>query len=304
MASALATLLALLERQSGLTISVDDYGGIFDSLDALRLPIDFHRHHSALCDRVKQTEAGLNTCVGNKSRAVSVLNRRRRQMCGMCRLGLTEIVEPILYHGRTVAALYYGPFVVTETLDASKDRLRLFAKATDQPLRSLTGAHAAVPRVEGSRVPQVRRDAAECKQVIEGFIAALNPPLLRNDGSNTFQDLATYPDLVRHAMRLVYENPTSAWSVKELSNRINCHPNHLGSTFGRVTGMKLTGFIHMVRVDRAKSLLRRDRRFSIADVALMCGYDQVSHFTRVFKAVAGVTPGQYVEHASQIDGPA
>ena len=44
------------------------------------------------------------------------------------------------------------------------------------------------------------------------------------------------------------------------------------------------------RVERAKELLR-DPRMTLADVAVACGFADQSHFTRVFNALAGASPG-------------
>ena len=45
------------------------------------------------------------------------------------------------------------------------------------------------------------------------------------------------------------------------------------------------------RVSRAKELLAGASPLS--EVALACGFYDQSHFTRIFKAWSGVTPGQY-----------
>jgi len=47
----------------------------------------------------------------------------------------------------------------------------------------------------------------------------------------------------------------------------------------------------MRRLDRARSELRRGR--ALADVALATGFADQAHFTRVFRAGVGLSPGQY-----------
>ncbi|MDI3566837.1 helix-turn-helix transcriptional regulator [Bradyrhizobium sp. Arg816] len=49
------------------------------------------------------------------------------------------------------------------------------------------------------------------------------------------------------------------------------------------------------RVDQAKSLLR-DRTLPLSDVALSCGFNDQSHFTRFFAKLTGVTPGAWRRH--------
>src|SRR5438034_5599094 len=104
----------LLKSRTGMRISVDDYCNVFCTIPQLSLSMEFQRHRSPLCNLAKQTEPGLWNCVGNKRKVVGILKRRGRAMCGMCHMGLSECVEPIMYRDRFAAALYFGPFVVVE----------------------------------------------------------------------------------------------------------------------------------------------------------------------------------------------
>jgi AraC-like DNA-binding protein len=65
---------------------------------------------------------------------------------------------------------------------------------------------------------------------------------------------------------------------------------HFSRAFRQSTGMPPHRWLLRQRVERAKALLA-DRSLSLADVALACGFGDQSHFTRVFAAVAGHSPG-------------
>ncbi|SON54001.1 Methylphosphotriester-DNA-protein-cysteine S-methyltransferase [Hartmannibacter diazotrophicus] len=58
-------------------------------------------------------------------------------------------------------------------------------------------------------------------------------------------------------------------------------------SFGRTPHRWLTEY----RVARAKALLRQD--IPLAEIALICGFSDQSHFSRVFTAIAGETPGRF-----------
>ena len=69
-----------------------------------------------------------------------------------------------------------------------------------------------------------------------------------------------------------------------------------GSHFSRLireqTGRTFTDLMAQYRVDRAKTLLRRTDK-SIIQIAMECGFDDQSYFTRVFKRRTGTTPRAY-----------
>src|SRR5262249_54443541 len=62
--------------------------------------------------------------------------------------------------------------------------------------------------------------------------------------------------------------------------------------FRQSTGMSPHRFVLGRRVDRAKELLRNPA-LSVLDVALQTGFTGQSHFTKVFRRIAGPTPSQF-----------
>lgn len=51
-------------------------------------------------------------------------------------------------------------------------------------------------------------------------------------------------------------------------------------------------YLQFLRIEKAKELMR-DSRFTLLDIAFVCGYSDQSHLTRFFKRYVGVSPGHY-----------
>ncbi len=92
-------------------------------------------------------------------------------------------------------------------------------------------------------------------------------------------------------------------SLERIAADVGYSPSYLSRTFKEKTGMNLVSFINKVRIDAAMSDLRTTD-YSVSDVARRCGFESVGYFTRVFKKVAGVTPGFFRNHAGQVLGDA
>ena len=60
-----------------------------------------------------------------------------------------------------------------------------------------------------------------------------------------------------------------------------------------LTGERPQSYIQGLRMQKARHLLDNHPNLSIADVAIRCGYDENSNFTRSFKRVFGMTPSEY-----------
>ena len=62
--------------------------------------------------------------------------------------------------------------------------------------------------------------------------------------------------------------------------------------FKQATGMTPLQFVTRERITRAQQLIRETSR-SLIEIALEVGYTSPSHFAKVFRRVAGVTPTEF-----------
>ncbi|MBX7152153.1 AraC family transcriptional regulator [bacterium] len=90
----------------------------------------------------------------------------------------------------------------------------------------------------------------------------------------------------------IADNYTETISLDELATLSGLSPFYLLRAFRKETGLPPYEFLINIRIERAKRLLIR--RTPIAVVAHSTGFADQSHFTRFFKRLTGVTPGQYL----------
>jgi len=88
-------------------------------------------------------------------------------------------------------------------------------------------------------------------------------------------------------------------SVKSLAERANQNPEYFSRLFLRNTGSRPLAYINQKRIERAQHLIRTTSS-KYADIAGMTGFDGLSHFSRTFKKITGVTPSGYKNFLSRI----
>jgi AraC-like DNA-binding protein len=86
----------------------------------------------------------------------------------------------------------------------------------------------------------------------------------------------------------VAEPPT----VADLAALAGVHPSHLLRTFRRHHGTTVANYARRRRIERARAEIATSTR-PLSMIALDAGFSDQSHFTRVFRAAFGETPGQY-----------
>lgn len=84
------------------------------------------------------------------------------------------------------------------------------------------------------------------------------------------------------------ENP----SLAQLADVAGLGPFHLAHAFREEVGLPPHAYLIGVRITRAKELLASG--LAVGRVAVATGFFDQSHFTRHFKRLVGVSPGQYV----------
>jgi AraC-like DNA-binding protein len=80
--------------------------------------------------------------------------------------------------------------------------------------------------------------------------------------------------------------------LSRLANECGLSVRHFARAFRQSTGYSPHRWLLKHRVDYARELLT-NRAFSLPDVAFSCGFADQSHFTRVFTAMVGVSPGAW-----------
>lgn len=81
-------------------------------------------------------------------------------------------------------------------------------------------------------------------------------------------------------------------TLEGLSEQFFINKFYLTRVFKEQYGMSINNYIQQLRITRAKQLLRFSE-LSIEDVGRECGLDDANYFSRVFKKVEEVSPGEF-----------
>ncbi|WP_179107259.1 AraC family transcriptional regulator [Sediminibacillus massiliensis] len=82
-------------------------------------------------------------------------------------------------------------------------------------------------------------------------------------------------------------------SLVQLSQIFGMSVSSLTAKFKQHTGRTLIDYKHSLQIEQACSTLRGNQDKKISAVALDCGFNDLSHFNRVFKKHTGTTPKKY-----------
>jgi AraC family transcriptional regulator, alkane utilization regulator len=127
-------------------------------------------------------------------------------------------------------------------------------------------------------VEVLRRYAASLPESAQGWLAALNDPLLGR------------------AMRQVHGNPGRRWTVDDLAREAGTSRTVLAERFNEVLGQAPIEYVTSWRMQLAAERMRTGTD-NLAVIANDVGYDSEAAFNRAFKRVTGIAPGRWRDGA-------
>jgi AraC-like DNA-binding protein len=97
---------------------------------------------------------------------------------------------------------------------------------------------------------------------------------------------------IRPALMAMCDEPAQTWTVEALAERVFMSRSSFAERFSTLVGKTPMDFLAEWRMQLARRWLERDR-LSVAEVAERCGYQSETAFSKAFKRIAGVGPGEF-----------
>ena len=268
-------LIDKLSHGRRLHISILDLSGILDT-PATKIDIKNVVHSCKYCAIAKSTTKGGKTCLRCKMLANTKAIRTKEPFGGYCLYGLYEIAYPVISDGTVVAIVYVGNAVIDKK--KSEERIRRTCK------RTLVNPHRLISELDS------------CEQLD-------SPDELFGIGELVADYLKWLYDLTpksKHEMHwLVYlmkrhadELHQGDVSLSELAKTYQKNEKYLGRLFKKEMGISYNEYKQDKKLEKAKRLLRKSDD-KIINIALECGFNNISYFNRSFQKKYGCTPSEY-----------
>lgn len=97
---------------------------------------------------------------------------------------------------------------------------------------------------------------------------------------------------VRKAIHYMHDHYMRGTTAEDIATHVGIHPGHLHRLFRAETGMRVSEYIIQLRLEKAKTLLKRTE-IPIATIAHFTGVSTQQYLCRLFKTHIGMTPQAY-----------
>ena len=272
----LQSLINILTKGRKLHISILDISGI---LNAPLAKISFENviHSKKYCNIAKSTERGYRLCLHCKKLANAKAIAQKQPFCGHCPYGLYEAAMPVVI-GETVAAIVYVGNAITDA-DQTNHRIEKACHYTGIDRQQLYEQTKECEHLDHADEP------LKIAEIVCDYIKMLYVKEPKSHSSIHWLVLA----LKEYAERMYCSNPT----LKDLSAVYHKNEKYMGRLFIKEMHVSFHKYCLLLKLQKAEALLLGTKD-KIIDIALECGFDNISYFNRVFKKQYGMSPNEYV----------
>lgn len=113
---------------------------------------------------------------------------------------------------------------------------------------------------------------------------------LVNEGSSEEPERAD--SLLSEVFQYIHANISGDLSIESIAKAAHVNPYYLCHKFRKATNMTVGQHIKKCRISKAKQLLS-DSTLTVSDVSCEAGFENFSHFSKVFREMTGMTPSAF-----------
>lgn len=148
-----------------------------------------------------------------------------------------------------------------------------------------------------SFMEEARNRQAGYEFILQSLSTQITVTLLRRIKSNmpalVTERRYTEKENVNRAIDFFMEHYNKEYSLADVARMANLSPYHFIKVFKAQTGKTPYDYLVDIKIDKARDMLRNNRNFTVTQICYLCGFNNLSHFTSVFKRRVGVTPSEY-----------
>lgn len=106
---------------------------------------------------------------------------------------------------------------------------------------------------------------------------------------NKNRDSDKQTEIIKHVIEYISDNYNNEITIDTLSQFAGYSRAHLSRQFKKATGLSIVEYVNYIRCTNAHTMLVGENK-TVSEVALECGFSNMSYFSKIYKRVIGKLP--------------
>ena len=140
---------------------------------------------------------------------------------------------------------------------------------------------------------------AGCKSAVLELMVYLSRNFILNEKASAEKKSN---ENIRLAIGYIRSHINDQLTIEEIANETGLSKYHFAREFKKITGFTVISYINTLRCRKAQKLLAKNE-FPIHEIALKCGFENNSYFSKTFKKHTGFLPSEYIKKQDNVITP-
>jgi AraC-like DNA-binding protein/ligand-binding sensor protein len=251
--------------------------------EAWQPPFRGKAQENAFCAMMARRSVSCAACLRVQERLADAAANESATL--KCHFGMSESAVPVKIGSQTIGFLATGQILTQEPTDAQLAKV----EQTIAALGVQVNTEEALEAYKHTKVmPRVQ--FASATRLLEIFAEELG----EKSNQLAVREANAEPAAVVRAKAYIRENLQEDITLTQVAKAACTSTFYICKLFKKHTGVNLTEYISRLRVERAKELLQNPQA-RISEIAYEVGFQSLTHFNRVFRALVGEAPSTYRE---------
>lgn len=272
----------------GLTVSIRDFCGFMSkSSDVANSLLAYCIHRSPFCLCVKEDITMQNRCTAQGRYLVSKCKQVDSPFITVCYCGYTDLVIPVKFNGKVIAAVCVGGFEVNheKAYKRIERQCRRYSRQTEELKvnyeKSLTARMS---------LQNIQKTCSVIADFLLMYYSMLYASGLVNEVPKYMEDPAALY-IINNIDHFIHTHYSSNIQVSDIAEYCKCSRSYISHLFKKNMNRSIPAYINEVRISQAKRMLLEES--NITKVSEACGFSSPSYFATVFSKYVGVSPSKY-----------
>ncbi|EPR10501.1 helix-turn-helix domain-containing protein [Ruminiclostridium papyrosolvens] len=271
-------------------IAIKDFVGFIEKdPDVAQLLNPYYIHKSSFCMFIKLNREMWKRCQDTSKLLHKKCETSDGYFVGTCYCGCSEMVIPVKYNGKVIAAIGIYGFELNDKravhriakaekkYGIDKDRaLRLYAKSVK----------------DGNL--DVNKILMRCGILVDFFRMYYKALIIAGTVSphTVYSTDTNRAYILSNTIEFIRLNYTNDIRMADIAAFCQCSESYISHIFKKSMNQNINQFINQVRIDKAKQLIA-ETSCSFLEISGRCGFSDPNYFSSVFKMHTGLSPSMY-----------
>ena len=294
------------------------------TVDLKGIPVTKHSCRTEFCSVIRENPVSRKRCYRCDALAGLEAVRIEKPYIYLCHCGIVDAAVPVMVGDKYLGAVMFGQVrMPNDETEAKLERLvseiSSFQASEENARQDLMEMYARLPEMEYARVVEIAdlisavveyiidravkgrterqtyewllRENKQYIQEIRPFVGQDASDSARTEGKNMLRKNSP----LLPAVSYIETHPAETITMKEMAILCHLSESYFSRLFSKEMGENFGNYVSRLKINLSKDFLRNSN-LSVSQIAKSVGYQDTSHYIRVFKRFEGVTPTIYRQY--------